>query len=635
MLVGVLSWLGWALAATASPPLDTAQTRLLLRRPNLPDTQRVRLLDELCWRWQRRDLPTARRYGEQGLALARRTGDRLGLAHCLNDLGTVALYQGERATATDYYQQVLSTVRGLPASVEVLRLRAFALSGLGNTAAQQDALVRAEGLMKQARATLAQLSRTATSATDRALLDLNLSNVYVLGMQADRARPLLWRALGTFHRAGQTDNEALALRNLGLSYYQTQHLDSALHYWRRSLALHQALADLRGQAGDWVNVSVPLLDRQRWNEATRAASQALRLARLAHAPDEEANALGNLAEGQAGAGDTSHAYTTLQRYLTLHDSLRGAATARQVADLEVRFRVAEQQQRIQGLTRQREQARQQAAAQRTRLRQLAAGVAVLAGLLTVLAGFYRQLRRSRARLAASEAELRVANQTKDQLMTIVGHDLRGPMASFQQVGPLLLDLADDPDPAELRQLGAALGSRARGVAELLDNLLDWARSQAGQVATLPQPTPLRPLAEHLRQLFEPLAEAKGVQLLAEWPGELPTIETDANLLRTVLRNLLSNAVKFTPQGGEVRLRIRLVESAIRFEVLDTGPGLAPEQRQRWRAEAALLSTRGTAGEKGTGLGLAVSRRFVALLGGELMLENGPEKGTRWWFEIPA
>jgi signal transduction histidine kinase len=102
----------------------------------------------------------------------------------------------------------------------------------------------------------------------------------------------------------------------------------------------------------------------------------------------------------------------------------------------------------------------------------------------------------------------------------------------------------------------------------------------------------------------------------------------------VLRNLVSNAIKFTPEGGTVEVSGRPTGHSIEFSVHDSGVGLTPEAA-RALFEPVVQPTRGTAGEVGTGLGVAVCRQFVALLGGELRVESTPGQGTRFWFVIPA
>jgi len=376
-------------------------------------------------------------------------------------------------------------------------------------------------------------------------------------------------------------------------------------------------------------MALALLDAKRWAAAAKMSRQAIALARTVQAREIEAYALEHLAEAQAGLGQGLAAYQTQLRSQHLNDSLNGAAAARELAALQVRYRVAQQQLRIQGLTQRERQARLQAEQQTNRLRLLGLATAGLALALGGFAWFYRRLRRSRAALAASEAALRRSNQTKDQLMSIIGHDLRGPVAAFQQVGPLLRHFAEQPDPQELRALASELHTGAREMGALLDNLLHWARAQTGQVLLRPEALDASSVAEATLALFRPGAAAKDLQLQAELPPAPLWVWADADLLATVLRNLLSNAIKFTPRGGQVKLSVAVQAGQAVFRVEDTGPGLPLGLLDAEHPS----STSGTEGEQGTGLGLSLCRHFVRLLGGELQAEpEGP--GARLWFALP-
>jgi signal transduction histidine kinase len=618
MLAGLL-----ATAARAAPFPPTDSLRRLLAQPQLPDTQRVQVLDELCWQLSRRELPAARRYGEQGLALARRLGYRPGQARCANDLGSVALNQGELVAATRFYQLSVAVARTLSPTLRHRRLLAFAQLGLGNAATMQRAYARGEALYREARHSLP----AEAPAADRALFDLNLGNLYQEWSRPTLAVPPLQRALAAYDSLGNTTAAAIAERTLGTVAQVQGRFAVAEGHLRRALTLNRQLADTLGQAGDLVNLASLHADQGHWPLAVALSQQAAALAHAAHARDLEATALDNLAAAQARAGDGQAAYRSLRRYLELNDSLRGATAARELNALQVRYRVAQQQLHIRGLSERERVARQQAERQTARLRLLGVAVAGLAVALGLFGWFYQRLRRSRAALERSETALRQANRTKDQLLAVVGHDLRGPVAAFQQVGPLLRHYAEAPDPAELRGLADELGDSAREMAALLDNLLHWARAQTGQVLLRPEPLEVATAAGAAVSLLRPSAAAKNLALHLELAPNLPPLVTDADALATVLRNLLGNAVKFTPAGGTVVLRVTARASGrVRFEVQDTGPGLPPTVPEG-------LPTPGTGGEVGTGLGLPLCREFVRRLGAELQSNAGQPGGARLWFEL--
>jgi signal transduction histidine kinase len=222
-------------------------------------------------------------------------------------------------------------------------------------------------------------------------------------------------------------------------------------------------------------------------------------------------------------------------------------------------------------------------------------------------------------------------------MSVIGHDLRGPVASFQQLTPVLRQLVPTgPGTAEAQRLLDSLAAGARHLGELLDNLLRWARTEDGQTPNYPTYLPAADLASAATELLQPLALSKQIGLRLHVAPPHLQVFADPDLLATVLRNLVANAIKFTPTGGQVTVSIDAATTGtVRITVTDTGIGIAPERIRNLLAIAGHDSTRGTAGELGTGLGLPLSARFVRLIGGELRLTSQPGQGTEAAFELPA
>lgn len=380
-------------------------------------------------------------------------------------------------------------------------------------------------------------------------------------------------------------------------------------------------------------------------EAVADIEEALRVALASGRMKNILYVRSSMSELYEKAGRLAEALAAQRRYTALNDSLNSADVRREMAELSTRFGVKQQQDSIVSLKQQQRITALDADRAQARARLWGALAVGLALLLVVGGWLLRQVRRSRAQLAASEADLRVANAqkdqvnaTKDQLMRIIGHDLRAPLATFQQFAPVLAELADAPNPAEQHELATALADRARAVGDLVDNLLNWSRAQAGQMQAVPQPVRLTVVAQSMERLFASVAAVKGVRLVVSCADHLPDpFLTDPNLLGAVLRNLLGNALKFTPPGGTVTLHIApgLPAAAVALTVADTGRGMSAAQLAAALSGQPVSSTAGTNGEAGTGLGLAVCGYFVGLLGAEWRGESAAGAGTRWTLALPA
>ena len=169
--------------------------------------------------------------------------------------------------------------------------------------------------------------------------------------------------------------------------------------------------------------------------------------------------------------------------------------------------------------------------------------------------------------------------------------------------------------------------------QVLDNLLDWSRSQTGEIPFEPQLLELEALVAEGLEVLAMSAEQKGITLAAE--VEAPAVMADRLMLETVLRNLLNNALKFTPRGGRVTVTARQVTSGVELAVSDTGIGMTREQAERlFRFDGSAVSE-GTEGEHGTGLGLLICREFVNRHGGVLNIESEAGRGSIFRFMLPA
>ncbi|MFH1815403.1 MAG: ATP-binding protein [Pseudomonadota bacterium] len=233
-----------------------------------------------------------------------------------------------------------------------------------------------------------------------------------------------------------------------------------------------------------------------------------------------------------------------------------------------------------------------------------------------------------------------ANLAKTRYVTGISHELRTPLNSILGYAQILLR---ELGQGSLAQAGAAKGAltqvdtqrRALGtilrsgehLLGLIDGLLDLARIEAGKLRLDPSPMPMRELLDDLAKMFEPQAVRKGLRFRIETTGRMPDyVRVDVKRLRQVLINLLANAVKFTSRG-EVVLRIDYRMEVARFEVADTGPGIAPEDHARIFVPFERSSSGRGLAEPGAGLGLTISRMLTSLMGGELTLDSEPGRGS--------
>lgn len=245
------------------------------------------------------------------------------------------------------------------------------------------------------------------------------------------------------------------------------------------------------------------------------------------------------------------------------------------------------------------------------------------------------LERVNASVQLKARELERASRYKSDFLANMSHELRTPLNSSLILAKLLADNAEDNLTPEQVKYAQTIQSSGNDLLNLINDILDLSKIEAGHVDIRPEPVSVERLANGLRQLFEPIAGNKGLAFEIDIAPECPAvIETDLQRLEQVLKNLLSNAFKFT-EKGKVGLSIqRRGDCQVALSVTDTGIGVAEEQQKR--IFEAFHQADGTISRKygGTGLGLSISRELVRLLGGALHLTSREGQGSTFTITIP-
>ncbi|WP_201984580.1 ATP-binding protein [Hymenobacter rubidus] len=609
----------------------------------------------------------ARSYLTEGIALARRMPGQPGLPSLLLTLGQVANEQDDYPGALRACEEALRLYHARGMAHEEARTR----NGLGiiyssrndfpqalaallptlrqaqqlrDSALQANCLINLGGVYfrhndaRQARSYFAQalpLLRRQPSGSALADCLTNLAATYQQLGQRAQAEPFYREAIAVSEKAGEQAQLGLVLSDYGVLLHELNRLPEA----RRTLERARTLLEKAGDQGNLAAALVALGElRAAQGEPAAAEANGRRALALAEkikdkSVEESASLL--LARQLKQHGDYRQALHYTEQAHAAHDTIFSLSKAEEMGRLQGDFQLSQERARAQALAHTSENQLLRLRQQQHKLWALGLGLAAAALAGLALWRVNRLLGRKNQQIEQQRAELTALNATKDQLFSIIGHDLRGPLHSLHAFVELL---SGPPLPPEkMRQYTHRLGRTLDHTLALLENLLHWAALQMRATGPpRPENLALADVVDENLGLMAAAAEASQVSLSQALTGE-EQVWADPAAVRLVLRNLLANAIKFTPAGGTVRVSASRAHGTWQLAVTDSGRGLPVATARQPLQPEALERRAGEAGQaRSTGLGLKLSHDVAARNGGGLWVESGgPGHGTTFTLALPV
>ena len=242
----------------------------------------------------------------------------------------------------------------------------------------------------------------------------------------------------------------------------------------------------------------------------------------------------------------------------------------------------------------------------------------------------KKIERRTQKINQQKVELEESNKVKDKLLSIISHDLKGPLNSFQTL--LAMMLKDELTKDNINMYTAHLNNKLGLMINLVDNILNWVRTQMGGMNFDIAKLNLKDIVKENIHLFGSQAELKSIKINDEVSEDIKVLG-DKNVVRMVIRNLLANALKFTKNEGQVYISATLQEESVLIEVRDTGIGIDPEKIKLLFTDAHFTSP-DTNHNAGTGIGLLLCKEFLSKMSGEIWAESEVDKGSSFKFTLP-
>jgi PAS domain S-box-containing protein len=238
------------------------------------------------------------------------------------------------------------------------------------------------------------------------------------------------------------------------------------------------------------------------------------------------------------------------------------------------------------------------------------------------------------KLKESEKSLVQLNADKDRFISILGHDLKNPINSFLGLSEVLMEDLHKVDIDKVEMLVNQINLTAKSTYKLLEGILMWVGAQQGKIPFKPYKIGFRDICLDTLETLNPTARAKNISINYSASDEI-NIFADVDMLKTVLRNLVSNAIKFTNDGGTINIDAEENIENVTISVSDNGVGIAPDALKKLFDITEVLTTKGTAGETGTGLGTLLCKEFVEKHQGKIWVESTLGEGSKFLFTVPG
>jgi two-component system sensor histidine kinase/response regulator len=245
----------------------------------------------------------------------------------------------------------------------------------------------------------------------------------------------------------------------------------------------------------------------------------------------------------------------------------------------------------------------------------------------------QKLNELNTKLIVSEENLVIINATKDKFFSIIAHDLRNPLGNFKEVTKLLHESYNEFEEGERLEFIELMKNSSQRIYSLLENLLEWSRTQRGLINFNPIHFDLSEIVKNTFALSVLSANSKKIELINKVDIS-SEVYGDANLLNTVIRNLVSNSIKFTPENGSIEVNFKSDGKSNLISIKDTGVGMSQETLDKLFRIDSSVSTLGTSQETGTGLGLILCKEFVGMHSGKICVESELGKGSTFYIELP-
>lgn len=495
----------------------------------------------------------------------------------------------------------------------------------------------------------------------------NLGNIFFEQKQYEAALEYHEKSLAIKKKLKDARGIAFSYNSIANVYTDQQKLDQALNYYNAAKGIFDSLKFALGAAYTQGNIGKIFIKKKQYIKACEALLDATVVLERAgdknglieannlmgevrliqqqyaiaekHLIEAEVLAMESGAEDKlivnyllrakldSARGDTQGAFDWFKKYHEKKESVFNTQRGKQLAELKASFDIERKDQEIALLNKEK------ALQENIRKNQQTTFAIIFVALLIIASGllyFLTQKQKSNRNLAQQKQIADELNQLNHKLFSIISHDLRAPLNNL--TGVIDLTSKEILTREDFANLLKTLRDNTQQVNNLLENLLNWSKAKLRGDLMKKETIAVCQLADGVIELMRPLAERKNITLMHE-SKERAFAYVDKNMIELVIRNLISNAIKFTPELGKISVLCERLEDTIRVSVRDTGVGIDNDLIEKLFSNEH-FTTRGTANEHGTGLGLILCKDFIEKNNGQLIVSSAKDEGSIFSFSLP-
>jgi two-component system sensor histidine kinase/response regulator len=582
----------------------------------------------------------------EALGIVSSFSDNVELALCYNDLGYLFFAWGNNAKSIEYYEKALALSNANKNNKEIVNVS----NNIGIVFLEIRKLDVANNYFQKA----LNISNNIEYELGKANSLLNLGEIKRINRNFNDALKNIQSSLELFENIRNNDGISRSLLALAQLYKDSGKNYKALQICKRALSLNELLKNKRAESLTLYHIAVIYLNTNNIDYGIEFFNKSIKIAKDFNYHDILQNNYLEISKSYEKLGNLQEALKYQVLYSSLKDSILTLKSMSRIAESQSNIEVMKSKKEIEELEQDNLVQQLELEAQ-NKQRNFLFFITIIIFLLASII-YYRyhlktrlnkevveqknkvellnkELNRKNAYLVESESKLKYLNATKDKFFSIISHDLKNPFSTLMGYTDLLIEFYNDFSEDEKKSIIQEIQGSTYKTYNLLENLLQWSKSQRGELKMTPEKLDLSIIvSENITHLSE-TAKKKNLNFNSEIkPGTFAL--ADYSTLSTVIKNLLTNSIKFTSSGGDVLISAIEKDNNIEITVSDNGVAISEDDIGKLFRIDVHHTSIGVSAEKSTGLGLILCKEFVEKNGGKIWVESEMGKGSEFKFTLP-